>query len=356
MTQQGFFIGQVFGEDLSAWSIDFSNVKIVWGPAGTIVSDQTNQMSKYGADAFGDINIRSLGKKIKFPFTAGPSLVDAFGFKSATPNTATTVAFLPNGSSTTANVLFSNNSTSASTYQIATVGMASGEGLIETIGLSASNPNFGINIGVGNRVVTFSTAGESLAGNLDFTGVARRISAPTPAGPSLVDALTFQSSTLNAATTIVAKPNGTSTTSNILFSNNSTSSSTYQAATFGMAGSVGLIETFGLATSNPTIGINIGSGNRVATFSTAGLTLLGASEAIGNPIGYSATLGSLGGTNATTFSTTANVDWDVSWCAIGAISGFLGGSYNATNLEFAIRPIACLLSYLIKDLQDKKVI
>lgn len=243
LAQHGLVFGHVLGENLGAWSIDFSNIKVTWGPPGNIVSDNATQLSKFGADLSGDLN---------------------------------------------------------------------------------------------------------------FVGNARRIQAPFNAGPALTNSLTFQSADVNTATTLVAKPNGTSTTANFLFSNNSSSASTYGAVTFGMSGAVGLIESFGYSASNPEIGVNVGAGTRIATFKATGIQVLNAATLVG-PVSASMTgMNSIGGSNATSFAASA-FNFDTT-CADGTIRTYMSATPTNVQIEQVVRPLYCFLSCLLAELRNRKVI
>lgn len=242
-TKSGFIFGHVSGENLGTWSIDFANIKVTWGPPGNIVSDNQAQLSKFGAD---------------------------------------------------------------------------------------------------------------LSGDLTFVGNARRIQAPFNAGPSLVNSLTFQSADANTATTLVAKPNGTSTTANFLFSNNSSSASTYGAVTFGMSNTVGLIESFGYSASNPEIGVNVGAGTRIATFKATGIQVLNAATLVG-PVSASMTgMNSIGGSNAVSFAASA-FNFDTT-CADGTIRTYMSATPTNVQIEQVVRPLYCFLSCLLAELRNRKVI
>lgn len=248
LTKSALMIGQVFESNLVTWSIDFTNAKVTWGPAENATPDQTSKLSRYGAQ---------------------------------------------------------------------------------------------------------------LDGNLTFTSSARRVAAPFTGGPSLVNALQFVSSTANTATSMAMLPNGSATTSNWLWSNHSSSTTTYQALTAGMTGAVALLETFGYSAADPSLGINIGAANRVATYKVTGLNILGGSKDIGQVIGYSAGLTNWGGANAASLSTTATLDME-NFCTPLFIKNFLISvglpAVDADGIEQVTRPLYSLFSFLIKNLQDKKVI
>lgn len=244
LTQSAFVIGQVFESNLTTWSISFTNAKITWGPAENAVPDVTSKLSRFGAQLTGDLSFLGNGRAIKFPYTAGPSLTTATAFQSSTANTRTTVVYKPNGSSTIANTMYSNNSVS---------------------------------------------------------------------------------------------------------------STTYGAVLFGINGSVGTLETFGYSQADPVFAVNIGAGNEVVRFTTSGMKVYGATSTIGTGNVYmGAGLFNFLGSNAASFTSSTTLDIDAI-CAIGAISSFIGGSYNAGNLENILRPLYCMLSTIYGDLKNKKV-
>ncbi len=354
MTKHGLVFAQVFEDNLVPWSLAFSNVRVVWGPAPTQDSASIDRLSRYGASLDGDL-IFTAARRIHAPSNAGPSLLNSLTVQSGTLNTATTLVVKPNGTSTTSNLLFSNNSSSTTTYQAISYGMTGVEGIIETFGFTAAVPVFGINIGIGNRIVSVLPTGMVLTGDLAFSGNARRITGPANAGPSLVNSLTVQSSTANTATTLVVKPNGSSTNAGILYSNNSDSSTVYGAASYGMVGVDSIIETIGLATTTPKVGINIGVGNRVATFKASSINFLGGTRDYGALINYNAGLSNFGGANATTHNTTNTLNID-SICTPGVIASFMSATPTNTQVESILRPLYCMFSELIADLRAKKAI
>lgn len=243
MTKQGIVFGQVFEDNLLPWSLDFSNIRVIWGPAPTHNSSSIDRLSRYGASLDGDLSFTA-SRKIIFPFNAGPSLATS---------------------------------------------------------------------------------------------------------------LTVQSSTPNTATAVVSKPNGTATASNMLFSNNSTSTTTYQAVTYGITGADGVIETFGLSATAPVLGINIGASNRVATFKTTGMRLLNGTVDIGTAINYGSGLYNFGGANADFHNTTNTLDIE-SICTVGVIRTFMSPTPTNEQVENSLRPLYCMFSELIADLRSKKVI
>lgn len=127
-----------------------------------------------------------------------------------------------------------------------------------------------------------------------------------------------------------------------------------------MAGTVALLETFHSGQADSQLGVNIGASNRVATFKTTGLNVLGGSRDVGQSIGFSAGLTNWGGYYATNFSTTQTLDMD-NFCITNYIKNFLVTYYGipatyADGIETVVRPLYSLLSFIVKDLQNKKVI
>lgn len=243
LTKSGFVLGQVFEGNLSTWSLAVSKCKVTWGPAEHATPDQTTKLSRYGAQIEGD---------------------------------------------------------------------------------------------------------------LTFINAARRIKAPANAGPSLLDSPTFQTSTLNAATTYVVKPNGASTTANFLFSNNSSSDTTYGAATVGMTGANAVIETFGYSAANPPLKINIGAGNTVAMFDASGLHMVGASAYIGQVGSSLVGLNSYGQSAAATLCASAmNLE---TFSTIGQIASFMSAAPTNSQVENITRPAYCMISCLVNELKLRKVI
>jgi len=83
--------------------------------------------------------------------------------------------------------------------------------------------------------------------------------------------------------------------------------------------------------------------------------LRGASKFLGTTWSTSYNIYNYGGTNAKTFADNVTLDWDAI-CAVNFISGFIGSTYNAGNLENMVRPLYCVLSVLINELQARRLI
>ena len=245
LTKTGLVFGYVFESTLVGWSLDFSNVKVTWGPAESSVPDQTIKLSRFGAELEGNLNFIGNGRKVN---------------------------------------VTSNGAVTNWTY--------------------------------------------------------------------------VQNKNANQATSWMTIPNGSSTSSNFTALNSSTPGTSYRAATYGMQGTVALLETFHSGQADPQIGVNIGAANRVATFKTTGLNILGGSKDVGQAIGYAAY--GWGGANASAYATGTGIDVDT-MCLQYTIRDYLasGGALTSTQgdyIEVVLRPLWSLVSYLVKNLQDKKVI
>jgi hypothetical protein len=88
---------------------------------------------------------------------------------------------------------------------------------------------------------------------------------------------------------------------------------------------------------------------------TRGLRLPSATRTIGTAIGTYNNFTNWGGTNAKAFtdSTVFNVE---NSCTVGYLESLMSPSPTASEVETVVRPIYCIVSALIKELQDKKVI
>lgn len=247
LTKTGLVFGYVFESTLVGWSLDFSNVKVTWGPAESSVPDQTIKLSRFGAELEGNLNFIGNGRKMG---------------------------------------VTSNGAITNWTY--------------------------------------------------------------------------VQNKNANQATSLMTQPNGSSTTSNFTALNSSTPGTSYRVAYFGMEGTTAVINTTHVGQADPNLALKIG-GSTVATVKPTGLNILGGSKDVGQVIGYSASITNWGGANATTLATTGGpLDID-NFCTIAYIKNFINAYsgmplIEADAIEISLRPLYCLFSYLIKNLQDKKVI
>jgi len=209
---------------------------------------------------------------------------------------------------------------------------------------------------VPDQTIKLSRFGAELEGNLNFIGNGRKVNVTSN---GVVTNWTYvQNKNANQATSWLVQPNGSSTTSNFTSLNSSAPGTSYRAATYGMQGTVALLETFHSGQADPQLGVNIGAANRVATFKTTGLNILGGSKDIGQAIGYASY--NWGGANASAYATGTGIDID-NMCLQYTIRNYLasGGALTSTQgdyIEVVLRPLWSLVSYLVKNLQDKKVI
>lgn len=164
--------------------------------------------------------LTGLGKRVLGDFS-NATIANRLHFQTSTLNSTTSFGVIPNGTSTNANITASNNSdpTNCSYLQIAasatTVGINSG-----VRGTGAVLP-IAINIsGVGDALVIDTSANTSITGDLNLTGVGKRIKSDF-SNATILSRTLVQTSTVNSATRFDVIPNGTGTTANIGAFNNS---------------------------------------------------------------------------------------------------------------------------------------
>lgn len=209
---------------------------------------------------------------------------------------------------------------------------------------------------VPDQTIKLSRFGAELEGDLRFIGDGRKVKIVS--NGAVASWTMTQNKNANQATSWITQPNGSSTTSNVLCLNSSTPGTSYRAATYGMSGTTALLETFHSGQADPQLGVNIGASNRVATFKSTGLNVLGGSRDIGQTLSYASY--NWGGAQATAYSTGTGIDID-NMCTAYTIRNYLasGGALTLTQgdyIEVVLRPLYSLFSSLVKDLQDKKVI
>jgi hypothetical protein len=205
---------------------------------------------------------------------------------------------------------------------------------------------------VSDQTAKLNKFGADVAGDMEFTTTSQRFKFPFSTGPSLLSFFTFQSSTANSPTSLLFKPSGSGTSSNLFFSNNSTSDTVYQCFDVGIASGKGYIQTFNRGSTDPTIEIRPGTVS-VVSFGATGMTLAGASKAFGASLGWSANLVNWTGSNVNAFNSVANIDWNGT-CAVGNIASGLGGTYSASNIETYMRPLWCIIGSIVQHLKDTK--
>lgn len=92
-----------------------------------------------------------------------------------------------------------------------------------------------------------------------------------------------------------------------------------------------------------------------ANFNSLGLTMAGSSRTIGQAINSFTYLSNFGGGNAKSFTDGTTLDID-SICTIGTIRTFMSTTPTNEQVENALRPLYCIVSTLVKELKDKRVI
>lgn len=205
---------------------------------------------------------------------------------------------------------------------------------------------------------TLSKYGADLQGDLNFIGSSRTVGVTSSGAATTWTKV--QSNVANTATSWMILPNGSATISNMLAVNSSNLAGAYQAATYGMSGATALLETFNSGSTDPQLGVNIGAANRVGTFKATGLNILGGSRDIGQLLAFNAGTINWGGANSSNFCLTAAQNME-NYCTqyyirdyLFAVTGFTLTQCDA--IEVALRPLYSLFSYVVKDLQNKKVL
>lgn len=218
--------------------------------------------------------------------------------------------------------------------------------------------NIKVTWGPGETAVTDQTVklarfGAQLEGDLEFIGNARRILTTYNAGPSLVNSTTIQSATNNTATGLVIKPRGTSQSAGLLLSNHSTSDTVYQALDIGANGSEVYLNTFNRGSSDLVLNLKSGGSTKM-TISGSGVSFPSATKFVGASFPTGVT--NFGAAATAAWAASSTIDFEAAVCADGAISTFLGSSYNQVLIELAILPTARLLSVLIAELKKLRII
>lgn len=187
ITKSGLVFGVVASSNLVAWSIDFSNVKVVWGPPPFHQAVQFDRVSRYGDYIEGDMVFVGAARRIKVAVNAGYNNWTAV--QASTINTPTTLMVIPSAGSTIANVLCTNADTFGGAFGYVVLGMAGANATLETLGAGGhSNPPLQIKPG-GTLAVTFgpgtvtlptatkalAAAAANLAGPTNLDGVDSRI-------------------------------------------------------------------------------------------------------------------------------------------------------------------------------------
>lgn len=360
-TKSGLAFGHVFPSNLVTWSINFSNIKVTWGPAQEAGADLSAKANKFGADVDGDLTFVGNSRRIRINNT-GTSFPTWTAFQSQDSNDDTTVLAIPSGTAVNAGFLAANasNPTSARCVGIA---MNGNTAYLEAFGIGgAPQPNLDIRLNVGgSSLVTFDVGQQTLRGNLTLGGDGRRIFVKNDGGYNTWGGI--QSSTTNGSTSVLSIPNGTNTNAEFIASNAS-GMTTFGAIRMGMNTALANIETLGIGgASNPELAIKIGIGNEVVRFTSTGLKIANSNKNVGSNItNFGSTVG-MGGSNCLGWSQGSNINYDLTYGPTGAISSGLEaispGAFTAaqkTAIEYALRPVACHLSTLMYELWERRLL
>jgi hypothetical protein len=354
-TKTGLIFAHVFESNLVPWSIDFDNAKVVWGPATETRADQAWALNRYGAEMEGPLSFKLPGFiYIKCDTT---DIRTWTAFKNGTANAPTNVLAMPNGTSVISGYIATNNPTGV-TYQYVKFGINGGVATVETFGVGMASPN--LETQVGGVVVTrhegtkfrVLTATE-MAGALTFTA-AGYINTRC----DTTDILTwtaFKNATLNGPTNVLAVPNGTSAISGYIAANNP-AGVTYQYVKFGINGAIAKIETFGVGMAVPNLETEVG-GVRITKHEPTGLRILAAAETIGPTTTRLMSPTNWGGTNALLYSNGPSASGNIdTTCAVGTIAALMSATPTNAQVETVVRPLYCLLSALVAEMQAKKIL
>lgn len=355
-TKSGLVFFSVFESNLVPWSIAFTTPNVTWYMPNTPTTDTSVKVNRYDAEVEG--NFTFVGNSRRFYLYNDSSLInwtEWTQFKTRVVNSNTTMLLVPNGTSTAANIMATNQSNMALPYGCTTLGMNGARSELTTYGVGAAHPEMDVKIG-STTVSSFLGTGQILYGNWTISGTSRRIYTWNDSTGIAFDQWTrFVTTKVNGNTTVLAAPNGSSTASNFMACNNSVLSGAFGSVALGMIGARASILSYTVGGgAHPEIDFTIGLGT-VATLKTTGLWMAGAIEAIGaNSTRVIVT--NPGGANALALSQ-ASLDLET-YSTVGYIQGLLtDAGWTAGmkgDVETAVRPIIALVSALIADKQARK--
>ena len=166
LTSHGLVFGHVFASAGQTWQLNFTNVKVTWGPCETFTPDQTTKLSRYGAELDG--NLRYLGIARRTLIRSNDANPTSWTLFAAHDGPQTRVASAPGGGGNSSE--FVAFSTADANYTGAAVGMAGSRGYVRTYrgGSAASVPlDFMID---GTVKATMTYANLTLFQDFNFNG------------------------------------------------------------------------------------------------------------------------------------------------------------------------------------------
>lgn len=251
----------------------------------------------------GDISLSGSARRITGDFT-NATHANRVLVQSSTTNGATSLGLAPNGTASQSATVYYNSSDVANSSILSIGANASTHTINSTIaGTGSYNPMYlqmggatriaifttgrvGINTTTDDGVNTFQVAGStSIAGNLDFSGSARRITGDM-SGSTIQNRVAFQTSIGNSATYVGALPSGTATDSAFqAFGNSNPTNTTWVG--MGLTASAAYLRV-GISGTGSTLPLNFMMGvNTYATLFTSGNWGFGATSE--QTTGFSAT-------------------------------------------------------------------
>lgn len=159
LTKSGLVFGYVSASNLSAWSVAFDSIRVVWGPPPAQDSASIDRLSRYGDAMEGDLEFKGVKRKLKL-YTYGAKS-DWAAFQSNVPNTDTYVLAMPNGiAPTTAKFLATNRDDLTGSFGYVDFGMESNSAAINTFGVGGHlQPDFSVKINAITTITFKNNAG-----------------------------------------------------------------------------------------------------------------------------------------------------------------------------------------------------
>lgn len=355
LTKTGVVFAHVFNSDLVPWSVDFTNVRITWGPAYEASADLSAKLSKYGADLEGDLLFLGDARRIRVKNDVSGGVDNVTAFQAREPNRDSNVFVLPSGTATNANFYAANKSSGLANHNAISIGMENTTGVIGTNNFGSTSPSPIVVKISGNTIATFTPTNVNLNKTLTFVTPNSKIQIYND-GVTPTEWTALQGGTTNKATLIPVLPNGTATEATMVFANASNIAGAYKAVTIGVQTNSAIINASGLnGATNPDLKVSVGA-TTVATFTASGILLNGASQYIGVPTSYLTGQYNLAGYQAQT-SAASSLDMETLSTpgGITSIVNAIGGT-TAQMVETGTRPLAAMMSCLLADLKMRKII